>query len=209
MDWHYGVKMSSKKKSDSFSAGLVSKPFWFYEYKLYVEELAKGCSADEIRERALRDNLFSAAKEYRIKEIVSCVSRRAQLFEPSWQMLFTQQDVSNQRIMALISIMADDKLFFTFMYRVYRDKLIMGAENLETADVISFMHIMQNESEEIAQWKDTTIRKLSQAYRRLLNDAGLLDGSRIIPPLLSLEVKNYLKTHDMNAYLMAITGANE
>ena len=42
---------------------------------------------------------------------------------------------------------------------------------------------MQNESEEISQWKDTTIRKLSQSYRRLLNDAGLLMGEKIIPPL--------------------------
>lgn len=201
--------MSSNKKTDRFSAGLVSKPFWFYEYKLYVGELVKGYSDAEIKERALQENLFSAAKEYRVKEIITCVSRRAQLFDTSWQELFTQQDVANQRIMVLLSIMADDKLFFTFMYRVYRDKLIIGSENLEAADVISFMHVMQNESEEIAQWKDTTIRKLSQSYRKLLNDAGLLDGSRIIPPLLSLEVKDYLKTHDMNAYLMAVTGATE
>ena len=29
--------MSSKKKQDQYSAGLVSKPFWFYEYKAYVD----------------------------------------------------------------------------------------------------------------------------------------------------------------------------
>lgn len=114
-----------------------------------------------------------------------------------------------QRMMVLLSIMADDKLFFTFMYRVYRDKLIVGAESLESSDVLAFFRLMQNESEEIAQWKDTTIRKLTQTYRKLLNDAGLLAGDKMVPPLPSSALKQYLKVHDMNAYLMAIAGADE
>lgn len=201
--------MSSKKKKDQFSAGLVSKPFWFYEYKTYVNELAKGRSADEIREYALQNNLFSAAKEYRIKEILTCVSRRVLQFDQEWLDVFTQQSVTVQKMMVLLSIMADDKLFFTFMYRVYRDKLIMGAEYLEASDVLSFFRLMQNESEEIALWKDSTIRKLTQTYRKLLNDAGLLVDSQIIAPLPSPMLKNYLKTHGMDAYLLAITGVNE
>lgn len=201
--------MSSKKKKNQFSAGLVSKPFWFYEYKTYVNELAKGRSADEIREYALQNNLFSAAKEYRIKEILTCVSRRVLQFDQEWLDVFTQQSVTVQKMMVLLSIMADDKLFFTFMYRVYRDKLIMGAEYLEASDVLSFFRLMQNESEEIALWKDSTIRKLTQTYRKLLNDAGLLVDSQIIAPLPSSMLKNYLKTHGMDAYLLAITGVNE
>lgn len=201
--------MSSKKKQDQYSAGLVSKPFWFYEYKAYVGELVKGCSVDEIRENALQNNLFSAAKEYRIKEILTCVSRRVLQFDQEWLEIFTRQSASEQKIMVLLSIMADDKLFFTFMYRVYRDKLIMGAENLESGDVLSFFRLMQNESEEIALWKDTTIRKLTQTYRKLLNDAGLLAGDKIVAPLPGMALKNYLKVHNMNGYLLAITGADE
>lgn len=201
--------MSSKKKQNQYSAGLVSKPFWFYEYKAYVGELVKGCSVDEIRENALQNNLFSAAKEYRIKEILTCVSRRVLQFDQEWRDIFTRQSASEQKIMVLLSIMADDKLFFTFMYRVYRDKLIMGAESLESGDVLSFFRLMQNESEEIAQWKDTTIRKLTQTYRKLLNDAGLLAGDKIVAPLPGMALKNYLKVHNMNGYLLAITGVNE
>ena len=73
--------MSSKKKQDQYSAGLVSKPFWFYEYKAYVDELVKGYSADEIREHALQNNLFSAAKEYRIKEMCSRIQSQASQVE--------------------------------------------------------------------------------------------------------------------------------
>ena len=201
--------MSSKKKKDQFSAGLVSKPFWFYEYKTYVNELARGRSADEIKEYAVQNNLFSAAKEYRIKEILTCVSRRVLQFDQEWRDIFTRKSASEQKIMVLLSIMADDKLFFTFMYRVYRDKLIMGAESLESGDILSFFRLMQNESEEIAQWKDTTIRKLTQTYRKLLNDAGLLAGDKIVAPLPGMALKNYLKVHQMNGYLLAITGADE
>lgn len=199
--------MSSKKKQDQFTAGLVSKPFWFYEYKAYVNELVNGSTAEEIKRYAFEKHLFSAAKEYRVKEILNCVSRRVTQFDRDWQELFQQQSVSVQKIMVLLSIMADDKLFFTFMYGVYRDKLIIGAECLEAGDVLAFFRLMQNESEEIAQWKDTTIRKLTQTYRKLLNDAGLLTGDKIVPPLPGAALKQYLKAHDMNAYLMAITGA--
>ena len=75
--------------------------------------------------------------------------------------------------------------------------------------MLAFFRLMQNESEEIAQWKDTTIRKLTQTYRKLLNDAGLLAGDKMVPPLPNSALKQYLKAHDMNAYLMAITGADE
>ena len=201
--------MSSKKRQDQYTAGLVSKPFWFYEYKAYVNELLNGSSADEIRSSAFEKHLFSAAKEYRVKEILNCVSRRVTQFDQDWQELFGQQSVMVQRMMVLLSIMADDKLFFTFMYRVYRDKLIVGAESLESSDVLAFFRLMQNESEEIAQLKDTTIRKLTQTYRNLLNDAGLLAGDKMVPPLPSSALKQYLKAHDMNAYLMAIAGADE
>ena len=201
--------MSSKKRQDQYTAGLVSKPFWFYEYKAYVNELLNGSSADEIRSSAFEKHLFSAAKEYRVKEILNCVSRRVTQFDQDWQELFGQQSVMVQRMMVLLSIMADDKLFFTFMYRVYRDELIVGAESLESSDVLAFFRLMQNESEEIAQWKDTTIRKLTQTYSKLLNDAGLLAGDKMVPPLPSSALKQYLKAHDMNAYLMAITGADE
>lgn len=74
--------MSSKKKQDQYSAGLVSKPFWFYEYKAYVDELVKGHSIDEIREHALQNNLFSAQKNTVSKKFspvfhaVSCSSIR-------------------------------------------------------------------------------------------------------------------------------------
>ena len=53
--------MSSKKRQDQYTAGLVSKPFWFYEYKAYVNELLNGSSADEIRSSAFEKHLFSAA----------------------------------------------------------------------------------------------------------------------------------------------------
>ena len=201
--------MGGMKDKERFSAGLVSKPFWFYEYKTYAEQLNKGYTAEEIKAQALQMNLFPAAKEYRVKEILSCVSRRVMQFEPEWRDLFMQQSVSVQKLMVLLSIMADDKLFFVFMYRIYRDKLIIGADCLEASEVLSFFRLMQNESEEISQWKDTTIRKFSQSYRRLLNDAGLLMGEKIIPPLPSVAVKRYLKEHDMSAYLQAITGADE
>ena len=106
--------MSSKKRQDQYTAGLVSKPFWFYEYKAYVNELLNGSSADEIRSSAFEKHLFSAAKEYRVKEILNCVSRRVTQFDQDWQELFGQQSVMVQRMMVLLSIMADDKLFFTF-----------------------------------------------------------------------------------------------
>ena len=51
--------------------------------------------------------------------------------------------------------------------------------------------------------------KLTQTYSKLLNDAGLLAGDKMVPPLPSSALKQYLKAHDMNAYLMAITGADE
>ena len=61
------VFMGGMKDRKALSAGLVSKPFWFYEYKTYTEQINKGYTAEEIKAQALQMNLFPAAKEYRVK----------------------------------------------------------------------------------------------------------------------------------------------
>ncbi len=57
-------------------------------------------------------------------------------FEPEWRDLYAAECFSSKTDGASTAIMADDKLFFVFMYRIYRDKLIIGADCLEKGSTI-------------------------------------------------------------------------
>ena len=60
-----------------YSAGMVSKPFWFIEFKKVMTLLDRDVDYDEIKRISLEENLFGVPKIYRAKEIYNTVSRRA------------------------------------------------------------------------------------------------------------------------------------
>ena len=54
---------------NDYSAGMVSKPFMFIEFKKIMMLLDRGLDYDEIKRVSLEENLFGVPKIYRAKEI--------------------------------------------------------------------------------------------------------------------------------------------
>lgn len=97
-----------------YSAGMVSKPFWYIEFKTIMELLAHGYSYDEIKEKAVAENLFGVPKEYRAREIFNGVSRRAKSLDAEAIKLFCAADLTAKKALALIAVLKTDRLFKPF-----------------------------------------------------------------------------------------------
>ncbi|WP_369677146.1 BrxA family protein, partial [Enterococcus faecium] len=80
-----------------YSAGLVSKRFWFSEFKLYIQLRLEGYTDIEIKEKNEHENIFFAVSSNRQKEIYQNVKRRVSQLDEAGLQLFNQLNIDNQK----------------------------------------------------------------------------------------------------------------
>ena len=195
-----------------YSAGLMSQSFWFIEFKKVVKLISIGKSVEEINSICIEENLFGAAKEYRAKRMCGYILNRAKKLDQTMIDLFLNSDLNTQKIINLITILKGDRLFFEFMFEVYREKVILGIPIIEDTDLKVFFSNKEAQSEDVALWKDTTKKHLRTNYMTYLVDANLItiiDKQRTITPtILDIALERYLEACGDTAIIKAITGAN-
>ena len=193
-----------------YSAGAVKLSFWFPEFRKAVQLLAAGSSFDEIRRESQEENIFGAPTQRRADQICRTVLTRVQALDGSFYPVFLSGDLAAQKLFALAAVMACDTLFFDFVYKVIREKLIIGSNELEPKDVRIFFRDKQAQDERLAQWTDYTCQRLGTCYRTMLYEAGLTDKAKetrkIFKPILETELRQWLEEHDMGLIVKAWTG---
>ena len=197
-------------KRKEYSAGMVKLSFWFAEFRKVVEILSNGKTLPEIKQMNIQENIFSAPTQARAIQIFNTVSTRVKGLDSSFYAVFAKSDISTQKFIALIAVMQTDSLFFDFVYEVYREKLILGIDELADSDVGIFFKNKQLQSEKVAKWTDYTLKRLGTCYKTMLMEAGLIDqgtGTRkILKPILDKALEECLKVNGMETTLRALTG---
>ena len=197
-------------KRKEYSAGMVKLSFWFAEFRKVIELLSSGKTLPEIKQMNVQENIFSAPTQARAIQIFNTVSTRVKGLDSSFYAVFAKSDISSQKFIALIAVMQTDSLFFDFVYEVYREKLILGIDELADSDVGIFFKNKQLQSEKVAKWTDYTLKRLGTCYKTMLMEAGLIDqgtGTRkILKPILDKDLEECLKINGMETTLRALTG---
>ena len=196
----------------AYSAGLISQSFWFIETKKVLKLVYEGKTEDEIKHLCIEENLFGASKEYRAKRIYGYIWNRVKHLDNKLVELFCESDLATQKLINLIAILRSDRLFFEFVYEVYREKIILGVPTLEDSDVNIFFGNKETQNESIAKWTDATKRKLRSCYFNYLTDANIITlvnkERTVTPPILDVAVERYLTAVGDSAIVKAITGVN-
>lgn len=194
----------------NYSASIISTSFWFLESKKVAELILEGYSKDKILNIALEDNIFQVETERRVRDITNTTYRRLKSFPEEVLEYFVRVDVNSAKVFVLISILKSDKLFFEFMYEVFREHIILGDLNLKNKDFEMFFDNKSYQSDIVSEWVDETLGRLKRAYNTMLSEAGVLDTSGnekvILLPFIDLKFKDILIEYDLGTYLYAITG---
>lgn len=197
---------------EKYSAGLISQSFWFIEIKKILRLIREGKREDEIKKLCIEENLFGTTNEYRAKRIYGYIWNRVKHLDGKIIELFNESDLSTQKIINLIAIMRCDRLFFEFIYEVYREKNILGTLTIEDRDANIFFRNKEVQNENIAKWTDRTKKRLKSCYFNYLIDANLItikDKKKYItPPIFDIAVECYLELVGDFAIVKAITGVN-
>ena len=159
---------------------------------------------------ALKENIFQVETETRIREITNGVYRRLSSFSEDILEYFLRTDTNSAKVFVLISILKEDRLFFEFMYEVFREHIILGDFTLKPKDFERFFDEKSYQSDAVSEWTEETVERLKRGYRNMLSEAGVLEPSgserKIYVPFVDLRLKNILVENDLGPYYYAITG---
>ncbi len=195
-----------------YSSGLVAESFWFIEFKKIIHLRDEGKSWDDIRELCLNYNLLGISKEYRAKRIFGYIKNRVDELDEGLINIFINTDLTTQKIINIITIAKKNRLFYEFLYEVYREKILLGTIELIDGDINIFFKNKQAQDEDICKWTDVTLKRLRSTYMNFLTDAGLITligkQRRISPPILDISLEDYLKDNGEKQILKAIRGTD-
>ena len=193
-----------------YSAGAVSKGFWFQEFKKYIEFLQEGKTVKEIKERQEKENVLLAPSPSYGRRMLSEVSKRTNALPKEILKLFFYLTISDQKLINLLGIMMTDRLFFEYMYEVYREKIITGNLEFDNSDTRIFLKNKSEQSEKVSNFTLQTKKRLAGTYRTYLKEANLLIEdkglSRIKKPILDINLEKEMKNKELYPFLRVFLG---
>ena len=193
-----------------YSAGLTSKLFWLQESRKTASYILNGYKRADIRNIAWEENIYQVKAEYRAYEVLNGTYRRLEALPEAVLKVFTTCDVETAKILNLIAILMDSRLFFEFMHEIYAEKIRLGEKEITDRDLNVFFSDKALQSEEVAGWTDTAVKKLKQCFTRMLFEAGMLENSakpRVIRPVhIDYRTEELLKENGLGEYLKAVKG---
>ena len=196
--------------TEIYSAGLMSESYWFLEFKEYLKLKKNNVSDDDIKNEIVENNLFGSTNEYSSKRIYGYIRRRVETIDEKLLHLFFSSDLSTQKIINLICILRNSRIFFDFVNEVYREKIFLGMEFIGNSDMNIFFKNKNLQNNDVAKWTDGTKKRLCSSFITMLTESNLItlhEKKRIItPPILDIELERYLKSNSEDDIIKAITG---
>ena len=193
-----------------YSAGIVSKGFWFLEFKKYLELLKNGNNENDIRKMQDEENIFSAPSKDYGKRIISEINKRIKILPKEIKELFFESDTGTQKVINLLSIMRTNKLFFEYVYNSYRNELLLGTKEYNPGIVMKFLKEKAEQNEEVAKFSEKTLKRMQGTYGNYLKEAGLLEekNKEILygKVYLDYELEKLLRENNMEIYIKTLKG---
>lgn len=182
----------------------------FQEMRAAIEQLANGKTIEDLEQMSKDENVFSAVSKSRAKEILSIMRRRLGKVDKVFLDFFLSEPIEMQKILCIVTVMLDDRSFYTFMDEVYKEKLITGDTMLYKDDLISFIHKLQARDEKAAVWTDAGIKKMRDNFKSILRDGGLISATgndrQILRPLLTDATSRFLDEEGLSPIRKILAG---
>jgi len=108
-----------------YRSTIKARSYLYLELKKAANLYLEGFLLDDIKQKALDENIFSLNSKNRIKEIASTISERLQALDEILLHKLTKGNLETSKQIALYAILKTDRLFFEFMQEVYRGKYLI------------------------------------------------------------------------------------
>lgn len=191
-----------------YSTSLTGAGFRFYEFKLVVSLIEAGLTDDEIRKKVFDENLFQE-KPSSTRRSFLYILKRARALDDQLRQYVLEESNQMAKQINFYAIMKTDILFHEFMDEVIKNKLQNNDLIYEKKDINIFFNEKSDVNEKLANWSESTLKRLKSSYNRLLLEMGYLSklsSSDLIPVQLDDLLRDYLVKIGDKKYVEAMEG---
>ena len=197
-------------QNQEYTATNTGRPFSFKAMTIGAKLKVDGYTDKEIREKSKNENIFQSRSEHQRIKTASTVNKRLNMLDEQLINKLINGDSTTIKQIIIYSIMKSDRFFFEFMDEVYKDKIILREFKIKDSDINIFIKRKQEQIPQIAQWTESTLKKLKAQYLTMLQEANFIkriNGAiEIIPPVIDPSLYNHLLELGDEAYLKAMIG---
>ena len=197
-------------QNQEYTATNTGRPFSFKAMIIGAKLKADGYTDKEIREKSKNENIFQSRSEHQRIKTASTVNKRLNMLDEQLINKLINGDSTTIKQIIIYSIMKSDRFFFEFMDEVYKDKIILKEFTIKDSDINIFIKRKQEQIPQIAQWTESTLKKLKAQYLTMLQEANFIkriNGAiEIIPPVIDPFLYNHLLEIGDEVYVQAMIG---
>lgn len=174
---------------EKYSAGIVKRSTFFRETLEVGTLKLQGFSKKELKTMLLEENVLKITPPRRNREISSAVLNRIESLDRNELEVLKNGSLSEKKYMTMVSIMKTERLMRELVNEVYLDKLEIGQTMIDDGDLNVFFRRKAEEHEDVAKWKDVTIKKIKQVIKKILKELELVKANgkvmELLPPIVS------------------------
>ena len=191
-----------------YSTSLTGAGFRFFEFKLIVNLVEEGLTDEEIREKVFEENLFQQKASSTTRSF-PYILKRARALDDQLRKYVLEESNQMAKQINFYAIMKTDLLFYEFMDEVIKNKLQNNDLIYERKDINIFFNEKADGNEKLANWSESTLKRLKSSYNRLLLEIGYLiklSSSDLIPVQMDDLLRDYLIKIGDKKYVEAMEG---
>lgn len=189
--------MSKDINKVPYKAGITREQFLFHEMRTTAKLMNKGFNDEEIVNEIIEDNLFQYPTEKMIKNLAKvCVARLHTINDKNLVEIIANGSSESAKQICLYAMMKHYRIVWEFMTTVIAEKFKLKDLSYSRKDINVFFTRLQEQSDVVASWSDSTIGKIKQVLTKMLVDNGYLDSTKsetLNPVLIDLDLKNVLE----------------
>jgi len=179
----------------SYDSDLIGGSLLVREARIIADLLLSKADDAEWKRVIQTENRLQKRSPATAKRQASALRKRLErLDEPFWRALRDGDDELASQI-AFVAVLERNLLLVEFVETVLRDAFILRAEKLAQYQWMDFLEDRAHRDPTIADWTESSKKKMGQVAFRILAEVGLLQSTR------SLRLQNILVRPEVNVLL--------
>lgn len=182
--------------NEPYKASFTREQFLFHEMRVIAGLILDDFSDDEIIDQVYELNLFQYPTEKSVKRMARNCLKRIYLLNDNILIDIIANGASDSaKQVCLYAMMNQYRIIYEFMVSVVGEKYRLKDFSFSKKDINVFFSRLQEQSDVVASWSDSTIQKLKQVLLKMLVDTEYLDNTkseRLNTVLIDFDLKNIL-----------------
>lgn len=182
--------------NEPYKASFTREQFLFHEMRVIAGLMLNDFSDDEIIDQVYESNLFQYPTEKSVRRMARNCLKRIHLLNDNILIDIIANGASGSaKQVCLYAMMNQYRVIYEFMVNVIGEKYRIKDFSFSKKDINVFFSRLQEQSDVVASWSDSTIQKLKQVLLKMLVDTEYLDNTkseRLNTVLIDFDLKNIL-----------------